>query len=201
MNPETFIRRLRDLNGRHPATWPCLPQCLLFAAVFLGVLLLGWLLYLRPAVDVLDSAETETLTLKNTFAAKQQQATVLPSLQEQERHLARSLAALEEQLPLADDLSAILGDIGDAALRHQLHFEFARPGKPETKHGYLELPIAIRLGGNYHDIGRFAADIAAMPQLLILNDMRLSATDKQGWVTLEALALTYRRIEADEKKP
>ena len=37
---------------------------------------------------------------------------------------------------------------------------------------YAELPIDIKVTGNYHDIGAFAADMANLPRIVTLNNMR-----------------------------
>ena len=36
---------------------------------------------------------------------------------------------------------------------------------------YAELPISIRITGNYHDMGAFASDVAQLPRIVTLNDV------------------------------
>ena len=36
---------------------------------------------------------------------------------------------------------------------------------------YAELPITIRITGNYHDMGAFASDVAQLPRIVTLNDI------------------------------
>ena len=51
---------------------------------------------------------------------------------------------------------------------------------------YAELPITIKITGNYHDMGAFASDVAQLPRIVTLNDVAI-ANDKG------ALALDARR--------
>ena len=42
---------------------------------------------------------------------------------------------------------------------------------------YAELPINIKITGNYHDMGAFASDVAQLPRIVTLNDVAI-ANDK-----------------------
>jgi len=63
------------------------------------------------------------------------------------------------------------------------------------------LPLQLRLLGRYHDIGRFAATLAAGPRTRILSNLQLSsgADDRADGradselLRLEASVLSYRR--------
>jgi type IV pilus assembly protein PilO len=200
MNAAELIRQWRDLNGRHPATWPRAWRNALLLTLFLAVQSAGWQLCLAPAIDTLEQSELDYATLKSTYPEKYRRAMTFAHSTLRAQRLEQAVATLEQQLETHSGIDPLLDIIGDAALQNRLQFEFARPGRPETKNGYVEAPIAIRLSGNYHDIGRFAADIAATARLVILSDMRLSSADRSGRVTLEALALAYRRNPGGEEK-
>ena len=61
---------------------------------------------------------------------------------------------------------------------------------------YAELPITIKITGNYHDMGAFASDVAQLPRIVTLNDVAI-ANDK-GVLTLDAVAKTYRYLDEEE---
>jgi len=200
MNAAELIRQWRELNDRHPSAWPRTWRDALLLALFLAVVLAGWQLCLRPAIAALERSEIDYATLKSTYPEKYRRAMAFAHSTQRARHLEQAVATLELQLQPHAGIDPVLDAIGDAALQNRLQFEFARPGRPETKNGYVEAPIAIRLSGNYHDVGRFAADMAATAHIVILSDLRLSSTDRSGRVTLEALALAYRRNPDGEEK-
>ena len=62
---------------------------------------------------------------------------------------------------------------------------------------FAELPIDIKVTGSYHDIGEFAADVAKMPRIVTLNNLALS-TGKDGTLSLDAIAKTFRYLDQDE---
>ncbi|RLM48500.1 pilus assembly protein PilO, partial [Halorubrum sp. Atlit-28R] len=51
--------------------------------------------------------------------------------------------------------------------------------------------------GNYHDVGAFTSDIANLPRIVTLNNMNFVAA-KDGVLTLDAIAKTFRYLDKDE---
>jgi len=62
---------------------------------------------------------------------------------------------------------------------------------------YAELPITIRVTGGYHDMGAFASDISKLSRIVLLNDVQLTQ-NKDGAITMDAVAKTYRYLDEDE---
>lgn len=201
MNAAALIQQWRELNGSHPSTWPRAWRGALLLLIFMAVLLAGWQFYLTPEIDVLEHSEHHYAALKSAYPEKYRQASAFAHFPQRIQHLEHVVATLEQQLQSFTDIDLALESVGDAALQNRLQFESARPGRPETKQGYVEAPIAIRVNGNYHDVGRFAADVAAMTPLVILGNMHISNADRADWVTLEAVVLAYRRSPDKEEKP
>ena len=65
---------------------------------------------------------------------------------------------------------------------------------------YAELPIAIRLTGNYHELGAFVSGIAALPRIVTLHDIRITEAgeDRFDELTLDVTAKTYRYLEEED---
>ena len=59
-----------------------------------------------------------------------------------------------------------------------------------------ELPITIRITGNYHDMGAFASDVAQLPRIVTLNDVAITNTG--GVLALDATAKTFRYLDEEE---
>ena len=54
-----------------------------------------------------------------------------------------------------------------------------------------EVPISIKVVGTYDQLGKFSADIAALPRIVILENLRLKH-DGEGQLLLDVVAKTYR---------
>ncbi|MDB5769346.1 MAG: pilO [Collimonas fungivorans] len=189
--------QFRGLNGRHPGQWPIVPRVLSGVAVFLLVLLVGWFLYWSDQQDELNAGEQKEVQLKEQYKSKIQQAINLDALQKQKLQVADYVATLEKQLPSKAEMDALLSDINQAGLGRGLQFELFKPGQVVVKDYYAELPINIKVTGNYHDVGSFASDIANLPRIVTLNNMNLT-TSKDGVLSLDAIAKTFRYLDKDE---
>jgi type IV pilus assembly protein PilO len=194
---ETLNAQFRGLNGRHPGQWPLIPRALCGVGVFAAVIGLGWFFLWSDQLDELALAEQEEVTLKQAYTAKYQQAVNLPGLLKQKAEAGEYVASLEKQLPSKAEMDALLSDINQAGLGRGLQFELFKPGQVLVKDYYAELPIDIKVTGNYHDVGAFTSDIANLPRIVTLNNMNLVAL-KDGVLTLDAVAKTFRYLDKDE---
>ena len=95
-------------------------------------------------------------------------------------------------------MEALLTDINQAGLGRGLQFELFRPAANETiSEFYAELPITIRVTGNYHDMGSFASDISRLSRIVLLNDIAMTQSPT-GVLSMDAVAKTYRYLDEDE---
>jgi type IV pilus assembly protein PilO len=193
----SIAAQFRGLEGRHPGQWPLVPRLLCGAGVFAAVLFLGWFFYWSDQLETLDFGAQEEVKLKDAYKAKVQQAVNLDGLRKQKILVGEYVATLEKQLPNKAEMDALLSDINQAGLGRGLQFELFKPGQVVVKNYYAELPINIRVSGSYHDIGAFTSDIANLPRIVTLNEMSL-ASGKEGTLSLEAIAKTFRYLDLEE---
>jgi type IV pilus assembly protein PilO len=96
-------------------------------------------------------------------------------------------------------MDALLVDINQAGLGRGLQFELFKPAAQETRRDfYAELPITIKVSGNYHDIGAFASDIGKLSRIVTLENIALGAAGKGGGLALDATAKTFRYLDDEE---
>ena len=193
------LDQFRNLNTRDVGTWPVLPRIAAVAAIIVVVLGLGWYLYWSDQLDELKKGEDEEVQLKQQYKDKLQQAINLEPLKKQKELAAQYVARLEKQLPSKAEMDALLSDINQAGIGRGLQFDLFRPGQVSVKDYYAELPISIRLVGNYHDIGAFTSDIASLPRIVTLNNLSITMPPNgTAPLTLEATAKTFRYLDPEE---
>ncbi|MEN3367788.1 MAG: type pilus assembly protein PilO [Burkholderiales bacterium] len=194
---ESLAAQFNGLNGRHPGQWPLVPRVLCGVGTLLGVVILAWFAYLQGQQEVLDMGVQQEAKLRDEYKVKVQQAVNLDALRKQKEQVGEYVATLEKQLPSKAEMDALLSDINQAGLGRGLQFELFRPGQVVVKDYYAELPINIKVTGNYHDVGAFTSDIANLPRIVTLNNLNLVAT-KDGILTLDTVAKTFRYLDKDE---
>ena len=137
------------------------------------------------------------MTLREQYVQKKAKAINFDAYRAQLSEVEQSFGALVKQLPNRSEIDALLTDINQAGLGRGLVFELFKPAAQERMADfYAELPIAIRITGNYHDMGAFASDVAQLPRIVTLNDVAI-ANDK-GTLKMDAVAKTFRYLDEDE---
>lgn len=196
---EGAASQFRGLNPNEPGQWPMLPKALTFVAVAFFVVVAGWFApgVLSSAHDELDAERNKEPTLKADYRNKLAQAVNLGELRKQKLQVEEYVTQLEKQLPGKAEMDALLSDINQAGLGRGLQFDLFRPAPQERMADfYAELPISIKITGNYHDIGAFASDVAALPRIVTLND--LAIVNDKGTLTMDAVAKTFRYLDEEE---
>lgn len=194
---DSLSAQFRGLEGRHPGLWPIAPRLLCAVGALAAVIVLGWYLYWDGQLQELDQGKQEEVTLREAYASKLKQAINLEALRKQKEQVGEYVATLEKQLPSKAEMDALLSDINQAGLGRGLQFELFKPGQVVVKDYYAELPIDIKITGNYHDVGAFTSDIANLPRIVTLNSLNLT-TNKDGVLSLDAVAKTFRYLDREE---
>lgn len=192
--------QFQGINPKEPGQWPMVPKAAAWAGVAVCVVVLLWFALISGATDELTAAQFEEPKLKNEYRDKLAQAVNLEALKKQKAEVEVYVAQLEKQLPGKAEMDALLSDINQAGLGRGLQFELFRPGQVVVKDYYAELPISVKVSGQYNDIGAFAGDIANLSRIVTLHDMAIMppAKDTSGSLQMEAIARTYRYLDPSE---
>jgi type IV pilus assembly protein PilO len=189
---------LRRLDPKKIGSWPAGPKLGTLAIVLLLIIGLAYWFDWKDQIERIDAEKAREEQLKASFVDKKKQALDLPAYRKQLEDIEKQFGALLKQLPGKSEMDALLTDINQAGLGRGLQFELFKPAADETvRDFYAELPITIRITGSYHDIGAFASDIGKLSRIVTLNDIALAA-NKDGSLTMDALAKTFRYLDEDE---
>jgi type IV pilus assembly protein PilO len=187
----------RRLNFREVGNWAPLPKVIVLSLVVLFIVALGAFFDWKDQWDTLQTAQQEEGRLKEQFTQKKAKAINYDLYVQQLAEIEQSFGALVKQLPNRSEIDALLTDINQAGLGRGLQFDLVRPAPQERMADfYAELPISIKITGNYHDIGAFASDVAALPRIVTLNDVAIS--NDKGTLSMDAVAKTFRYLDEEE---
>jgi len=188
---------LRHLNLRDVGSWPLLPKVLALAFILVVIIVAGAALDWKDQYDALDAAQQVETKLRTQYSEKKAKAINYDLYRQQLFEIEQSFGALVKQLPNRAEMDALLTDINQAGLGRGLQFELFKPAAQERMADfYAELPINVRITGNYHDMGAFASDIAQLPRIVTLNDVAI--TNERGVLAMDAVAKTYRYLDEEE---
>jgi type IV pilus assembly protein PilO len=194
----SLIDDLRMLDPKQPGNWPWPVKAGALVLLFIAIQVAAYFLFWQSQGDQIEKGRQEVEKQKVTFLEKKKLAVNLEAYKQQRVEIEQAFGALLKQLPNKSEMDALLIDINQAGLGRGLAFELFRPAEKENfTEFYAELPVNIKVTGNYHDLGAFASDVAKMPRIVLLTDLKIDPP-KDGTLTMEAVAKTYRYLDEEE---
>lgn len=191
---------LANLDFQNIGSWPQSAKILACAVIALFLLIFGYFIDLSSQFDELSVSRQKESDLKQIFEVKQAKAVNLDTYRAQMTEIERTFGSLLRQLPSRNEVADLLTDISQTGLSSGLKFELFKP-KPEIPADfYAELPIEIRVRGNYHEFGNFVGGLASLPRIVTLHDFKIynEQREKGNELIMEATAKTYRYLDEKE---
>jgi type IV pilus assembly protein PilO len=194
----SFIDDIRTLDTKQPGNWPWPIKAAALVIVFVALQIGAYFLFWQGQMDAIEKGRADVAKQKEVFLEKKKLAVNLDAYKQQRAEIEQAFGALLKQLPNKSEMDALLIDINQAGLGRGLAFELFKPAEKENfTEFYAELPVNIKVTGQYHDLGAFASDVAKMPRIVLLTDLKLDPP-KDGVLTMEAVAKTYRYLDEEE---
>jgi len=165
--------------------------------IFVLVQAVAYFAVFQAQLEEIDELEVSISRLKDEYLSKKKQAVNLDLYREQLREADAVFGKLLTALP--NRIHREFGDVLRAARRRGVRIEELRPDADErTREFYAELGAQLKVSGRFHDLGRFAADLAGAPGSLLLQDLSLDASPVPGLVSMSATLRTFRYMDDEE---
>lgn len=197
---------LNELELSNIGEWPTVAKALIIG-LLCGLIGFGWYYFIvSEQLRRLDAVRAEELTLRATFENKQKKAAKLEAYREQLVEMRKSFGAMLRQLPDQTEVAALLVDVSQTGLAAGLEFELFQPSGEQDRDFYAELPIRMRVNGQYHEFGNFISGLAALPRIVTIHDVAISAPSGDDGapgkrLALEATVKTYRYLDESALNP
>lgn len=190
----------KNLNPKDVGAWPLAPRIAVLLGLFVFLLVAGWWVWWSEQLGVLTQRQQEEEKLKQDYVTKKGQAINRELYVQQLNEIDRSFGALLKQLPDKSEIESLLVEVNQSGMGRGLQFELFRPGQEVVKDFYAELPISVRLTGNYHDFGAFAADVAKLSRIVTLNNISIvpNVQAKDGTLVMDTITKTFRYLDEEE---
>ena len=188
-----------DLDFERIGSWPLMGRAFVFFLAF--VLVLGGFYFFKVKdLNVqLESLVSKEQSLKKTFNSRAHEAANLEAYRAQMIEMRESFGAMLSQLPKESEVPGLLEDITDRGAAAGLQFELIDLQKEATREFYVELPIKIKVVGNYHQLGTFVSGVSSLPRIVTLHDFDVNEIkETRGTLTMEIGAKTYRYKPQEE---
>ena len=198
---------LNELDFEDIGRWPTLYMVIACILAFCLVLGAGYWFFTKDHWAKLVATEKKENSLKNKFKVQQKKAVNLIAYKKQLAEMNKRFGSMLKQLPKKTQVADLLVEVSQTGLSNGLEFSLFQPGPENKKEFYAELPISISVSGTYHQFGGFVSEIAALPRIVTIHNVKMKpdtrvksnqGEDQKLIITL--LAKTYRYLEEDEKE-
>lgn len=192
-----------NIDFNNAGSLPIPVKLVLLSLLALLIAVAGYFVLWSDEIDGFEQAEAKEQDLRQVFLAKKSQAVKIEAYRQQMVDIEQTFGALLKQLPDRSEMDGLLTDVNQSGLGRGLEFELFKPGQEVVADFYAEMPIQIKLLGNYHDVGAFATDVSKLSRIVTLNDLTITPVTKNlkgggGVLALEAVAKTYRYLDSSE---
>lgn len=192
MSPREIIEELQGLDFQNPGAWPRwvhISACVLIALVLIGA---GGYFLVEPEYEDLQREQQKEVSLRQEFESKQQKVAALDAYKAQLEEMQHSFGDMLRQLPSKAEVANLLNDISQTRIANNLNEELFQPQGDVQKDFYVEMPNKITVTGAYHDMGQFVSGVAALPRIVVIDEIELKSAGKGSQLRLSATAKTYR---------
>jgi type IV pilus assembly protein PilO len=196
---------LQDINNvdlKNIGTAPAGVKVIVVAVVVIAIVGAGYWFFIKDQLEQLERVEAQEVQLRQTFETKQRRAANLAAYREQLDEMRRTFGTMLRQLPSRTEVPSLLVDISQTALASGLEIELFRPQGEVPRGFYAELPIQMRMRGNYEQMAQFTSGVASLPRIVTMHNLVIrppqqsrQQADGDGRLTMEATARTYRYLE------
>jgi type IV pilus assembly protein PilO len=195
------LSQYNDLDFGNIGEWPTPLKALVVALLCAAVGFAVYYFDTSTQWERLGAEEGKEVQLRKTFEDKQAKAANLDAFEQQLEAMKESFGTMLRQLPDRTEVAGLLVDVSQTGLAAGLEFELFQPEGEQLKDFYAELPIKVKVNGDYHEFGRFVSGLAALPRIVTLHDVKIAAPTSPkgqaagGQLSLQATVKTYRYLD------
>jgi len=179
-------------------------QRILISAVFF-ILTVGIFIYFFywPKFEKIASLKTNLSKLEQKLSTAKRNAEDLKKFQAKMQEAEAQFNMAMKKLPEKEEIPSLLTAISDSGQSVGLDFLLFEPKAEKKKEFYAELPVAMSLWGDYHNLAIFFDQVARLNRIVNIEDIQMSLEKGKGASTREltakCTAVTYKFI--DEQPP
>lgn len=191
----------------HAGTWPLPIKALIILLLCLVLVGLWYYFDTEAQLGRLQVGEKKEVELRRDFEVRYKKAVNLEEYRKQMEEIENTFGDLLRQLPDKTQVPELLVDVSQTGLTSGLEFELFKPLPESQKEFYAELPIEIKVIGNFLDFGNFVSGLAALPRIVTVHNVKInqnSYRDAGGKKTakypllMSAMVKTYRYLENEK---
>jgi type IV pilus assembly protein PilO len=160
-------------------------------------------LLIMPKKNEIKVLEGKISKQEDEIAKNEAKAAKLPELTLENERLRKKLSELKQQLPEEKEVTTLLKQVSDLALRAGLKIGLWRPeAKKVHPSGIVyEIPVRVELSGSYHNLGYFFSSLTRLNRIVNISDIKIANPKQEKGVAIDSIsfiATTFSAIPEEE---
>ena len=160
-------------------------QIILICLLILGVGYFAWsglagFAGVKGLRDETAKLAVERDGLQREVSNAQQMVANLGRIKREREALEVQLRELSRRLPTEHESAAVLRSVETLAGKSGLTVGQVRRRPNRQQELYVEIPMEVGVGGGYHELLKFADQLAQLPRLVTLNEVKVQARQRAG---------------------
>ena len=194
------LSELNNLELSNIGGWPLPAKVIIWVLLFAAALGAAWHFDWQNQYKELEKVKLLEKEKLDEFEVKQRKAANLDELKKQLAMMEEMFEDMVSRLPTKIEVESFVRDISQTGAASALEFELVKPEDEKSKEEYVELPISLKLVGDFHEFGMFVSGIAALPRIVTLQDFSIKRGSGKGGgkLSMNVKAKTYRYRDKGE---
>jgi len=168
----------------------------------LFVLLVGPFVYFSflPKISNINALKKECTTLETRLATAKEKANQLKYYQDKLKDAEMEFKMVMKKLPETKEIPALLSSVSQSGRDAGLDFLLFQPESEQNKDFYAEIPVSIKVTGNYHNVALFFDKVARLSRIVNIDDIKMASIKGSTNLITSCKAVTYRFVETKPEK-
>ena len=167
-------------------------------------LIVGIFVYLLywPKFESIKKLNTEIEKLEKKLKTAKRNAADLKKFQAKMKEAELQFRMAMKKLPEKEEIPSLLTSISDSGQQAGLEFLLFEPKPEKKKEFYAEIPVAMNIKGDYHNMALFFDQVARLSRIVNIQNITISNAKEKSSRNLSTscMAVTYKFIETSAKK-
>lgn len=156
----------------------------------------AYFVYLPKQQEISTLAEKKAMLSKQLLSAKKK-ASSLEKFRKKMDEAKIQFEIVKRTLPEKKDIPSLLTSISQSGRDAGLDFFLFQPKGEANKGFYAEIPVAIQVKGNYHNLALFFAKVANLSRIVNIKNISITGGKE---LSTTCTAITYRFVDDSGKK-
>ena len=197
---EPFLGKVENLSKAQ--------RILISAALFIVILAVFIYFFYWPKFEKIASLKTQLTKIEAKLATAKRNAAGLKKFKAKMIEAEAQFNMAMKKLPEKEEIPSLLTAISDSGQAVGLDFLLFAPKAEKKKEFYAEIPVAMSLRGDYHNLAIFFDQVARLNRIVNIEDIKMSRGKKgknssassSKKLTATCTAVTYKFIDEPPKK-